>query len=180
MDHTVLMVAIASTLIFVCYSLVAIYMGETHGADPHAGGAAEGFSVLQFFSIQSVLLALMSYSWGWLFWTKEMDSSLLAVGATLASGTFMVSLYVFGMRSLRQLNTSDQIREFEPQIGMHGSVYSTIPASGKGNGIITILCPNRGDFQFQANSLEESPIATGTNVVITELNLPSNLTVRTA
>lgn len=181
MDNTILMLAIAATAVFVIYTLIASFFGDHHSSDNSgAGDAGDGFSILQFLSIQSALLAVMSYSWSWLFWVQGGTGVVVAAIGTFLTGTAMVAFYVLGMRALRKLNTSDQIEDFVPEVGMHATVYTTIPADGKGTGLITILCAKRGDFQINAATLGKDSIATGTNVVLAELNLPSNVIVRLA
>lgn len=179
MDNTILLIAIAATLVFAIYTLIASFTGDHHAMEGQAD-VGDGFGILQFFSIQSMLLAIMSYSWSWLFWSKDADGTTLPVLATLASGTAMVAFYVFGMRSLRKLNSSDVIEQFSPEIGMHATVYSTIPPCDGGHGVITFMCPKRGDFEINATSTSQDPIATGSKVVVAELNLPSNVIVRLA
>ncbi|MBD8088481.1 hypothetical protein IFT48_00555 [Pseudomonas fluorescens] len=180
MDKPILMLAIAATVVFVLYTMFASFFGDHHNTDSGGGDSGEGFSVLQFLSIQSALLAVMSYSWSWLFWTAGGTDKAIAALATVITGTAMVAFYVLGMRGLRKLNTHDQIDEFTPAVGMHATVYSTIPANNAGYGLVTILCPKRGDFQINATSVSKDPIVTGTKVVLAELNLPSSVIVRPA
>lgn len=180
MENPIHMLAMASTIAFVVYMLFASLFGDHHGADASSSDVGDGFSVLQFLSIQSVLLAVMSYSWSWLFWSQGDLGMAGAAIATVFSGSAMVAFYVLGVHALKKLNTRDHIEAFVPEVGMHATVYTTIPPGGTGYGLITILCPNRGDFEFNATTLGKDPIATGTKVVLAELNLPSNVIVRLA
>lgn len=180
MDNTVLIVAMVSTIGFGLYSLVAGIFSDIghHGVGGHGGG--DGWAIFEFISIQAILLSLMSYSWSWLYWETHVSGTFLQVLATILSGSAMVALYVVGMRMIQRLNTSDSQEEFVPTVGMHASVYVTIPPAGQGMGQVTFLDSKKGDYQINAMSATDVAIETGSAVVVTELNLPSSVTVRLA
>lgn len=179
MDNTVLIVALVSTIAFGLYSLVAGVFSDIghHGSGGHSG---DGWAILEFISIQAILLSLMSYSWSWLYWETHVDGTVLQVLLTFLSGSAMVALYVIGMRLIKRLNSPDSLEGFTPTVGMHASVYLTIPPAGQGMGQVTFLDASKGDYQINATSTSDEAIGTGSAVVVTELNLPSSVTVRLA
>lgn len=177
MESTALIVALVSTIAFVLYSLVAsiVDIGHHHGGACETGNSA---GVLQFISIQSVLLAVMSYSWSWIYWQIEVSSFPIQLIATILSGTAMVSLYVFGMRYIRSLNSPDQLVAFVPTVGMVGEVYLTVPAGKGGMGQVTIIDPVHGDFQVSAFAHSDVAIEAGSSVVVTEVYPHQHVVVR--
>lgn len=178
MDNTVLIVALVSTIAFGLYSLVAGVFSDIghHGGGGHGG---DGWHALEFISIQAILLAVMSYSWSFLYWQTHASGVPLQVLATFLSGSAMVALYVFGMRAIKQLNTPEKPREFAPLVGMSATTYLSIPAAGEGMGQVTILDPKQGDFQVNALSESEEAIETGCLVVVTAVQ-QNSVTVRKA
>lgn len=175
---TTLIVALVSTIAFILYSLVAGVFADIghHGS---AGGTADsGWGLFEFISIQAILLAVMGYSWSWLFWQIKTPELFIQIVATFLSGTALVVLYAFGMRLITRLNSPDTIEGFVPAVGMHGVVYLTIPAFTDGMGSVTFMDSAKGDFQINATSESGTEIDTGTAVVVTDVNLPSSVTVR--
>lgn len=180
MENTAFIVAMVSTIGFALYTLVAGALGgDHHGSHGTHGGhdVSEGWGLLQLISLQALLLAMMSYSWNWLYWVTVTESVLLQVCATVLSGSGMVALYLFGMRLIKKLNTDTSIESFIPAVGMQGTVYLSIPADGAGFGQVTLLDPNKGDFQINAKSSSEEAIETGSLVILTEVSQLS-VTVR--
>lgn len=177
MDNTVLIVALVSTIGFGLYSLVAGVFSDIghHGAAGGHGG--DGWSAMEFISIQAILLALMSYSWSFLYWQTRVEGVPLQVLATLLSGSAMVALYVFGMRAIKRLNTPNTFKEFAPVVGMSATTYLSIPAAGEGMGQVTILDPKKGDFQVNAYSESAEAIETGCLVTVTAVQ-QNSVTVR--
>lgn len=170
LENPAFIVAMVSTIGFVLYTLVAGALGDHHGgggSDHGSHGGADGWGLLQLISVQAVLLAMMSYSWSWLYWVTVNNDILIQIGLTLLSGTAMVGLYVGGMRLIGKLNTPESLPDFEPTVGMQGVVYLTVPPAGDGFGQVTFLHPQLGDFQVNATSHEEE-IATGSLVFVTE------------
>ena len=177
MDNTVLIVALVSTIGFGLYSLVAGIFSDIghHGAGGGHGG--DGWHALEFISIQAILLAVMSYSWSFLYWQARVEGIPLQVVATILSASAMVALYVFGMRAIKRLNTPDTFKEFAPVVGMSATTYLSIPAAGEGMGQVTILDPKKGDFQVNAYSENDQAIETGCLVVVTAVQ-QNSVTVR--
>jgi len=170
LENPAFIVAMVSTIGFGLYTLVASVLGDHHsGNGSHHGGhgSAEGWAMLEYISVQAILLAMMSYSWSWLYWATVTNGVLLQSVATLLSGSAMVALYVGGMRLIKKLNTPESHPEFEPAVGMQGVVYLTIPPAGEGFGQVTLRDPQLGDFQVNATSHEEE-IESGSLVVVSE------------
>lgn len=176
MDNTVLIAALVSTIGFGLYSLVAGIFSDIghHGVGGHGG---DGWHAMEFISIQAILLALMSYSWSFLYWQARVEGVPLQALATFVSGSAMVALYVYGMRAIKRLNTPDTPREFIPVVGMSATTYLSIPAAGEGMGQVTILDSKKGDFQINANSESDAVIETGCLVVVTAIQ-QNSVTVR--
>jgi hypothetical protein len=177
MGSTAMIIAVVSTVTFLLYLLVGGISDITHHGAVDAGHG-DGWSVLQFISIQSVLLCTMSFSWSWIYWSTHFASSWVQILGTLACGSGLTYLYIGGLKLISKLNSSDKTYEFVPVVGAHAQVYLCIPAAGEGSGIVTVADPATGSYQFNATTDATDKISTGSQVVITEVNLPSNVKVR--
>lgn len=177
MENTFLIVALVSTIGFGLYSLVAGVFSDIGHHGSAGGHDGDGWSAMEFISIQAILLAVMSFSWSFLYWQARAEGLPLQVLATFMSGSAMVALYVFGMRAIKRLNTPDAPKEFVPEIGMSATAYLSIPAAGEGMGQVTILDPKKGDFQVNAYSEGAEAIETGCLAVVTAVQ-QNSVTVR--
>lgn len=168
----VLVVALVSTIAFCCYFfLVGVAGGGDGDASSHDGlaYAAEGWSILQFLSVQLVLLSVMSYSWSWLFFSQRIEATPIQIVSTLVVGTAMVTLYIALMKAMRRLNSSGTIQGFKPAVGMSATVYSRIPANAEAVGVVTFLDRRLGDVMMDATTLADMDIPNGAPVVVTEV-----------
>lgn len=175
---TAMIIAVVSTVAFFLYMLVGGISDITHHGATDAGHG-DGWSVLQFISIQSVLLGTMSFSWSWIYWSSHFTQVWVQILGTLVCGLAMSYLYIGGLKLVAKLNSSDKIVDFIPEVGTHAQVYLCIPADGNGTGIVTVSAAT-GTYQFSAVSYAPDKIKTGSQVIITEVNLPSNVKVRLA
>jgi hypothetical protein len=174
---TAMIIAVVSTIAFLLYMLVSGVSDITHhGATDASHG--DGWSVLQFISIQSVLLGTMSFSWSWIYWSTHFTSGWVQILGTLVCGCGLTYMYLGGLKLVSKLNSSDKVYDFIPAVGAHAHVYLCIPAAGEGFGIVTVADPATGSYQFNAVTDATDKISTGSQVVITEVNLPSNVKVR--
>lgn len=171
MDDPILIVALVSTSAFLLYMFFGEVLGD--GADASSDGGS--WDVLQFISIQSLLIATMSFSWAWLY-LADWNVTMRALG-TIAIGLAFSALSVYAMVLLKKLNTPVGIKQFKPEYGMKGVVYLTIPASHDDFGTITVLDKALGDIELLAKSFE-GPIPVGTEVTVIEILSDKAVVVR--
>jgi hypothetical protein len=174
---TAMIIACVSTITFLLYMLIGGVSDLTHHGATDAGHG-DGWSVLQFISIQSVLLCAMSFSWSWIYWSTHFTESWVQILGTLVCGCALTYLYLGGLKLISKLNSSDKVYDFVPVVGTHAQVYLTVPAAEGGSGIVTVADHNTGSYQFNAVTDASVEISTGSQVIITEVNLPSNVKVR--
>lgn len=168
-NEQILYIAIASTI---AACITFFFSGEVLGEAPESneGNAASGWSVMQFFSIQTMLIFVMSLSWSWLFWHGKTLWWPFQLGAALLSASAMVFLYVGGMQLIAKLNSPSTLAGFKPAVGMAGVVYVSIPSSNSGQGIVTFLDASLGDISMDAVTMAGQEIPTGERVVITQVS----------
>lgn len=175
--NSVLIVALVSTIAFFCYFLIGAGDSEP-SADAGGEHGSSGWSILQFISIQFVLLSVMSYSWSWLFFSHRVEGAIPQIFSTVTVGTAMVVLYLMLMRGIRRLNTPEA-GGFIPEVGMMATVYSRIPARGKALGMVTFLDRRFGDVMMDATTQSETDIPNGSNVIVEQVG-PRAVVVRPA
>jgi len=181
---SVLVIAVASTIASVGYALIGGGFGD--GADSADGvdsldgtESSTSWNILQFLSIQFLLMVVMSFSWSWLYWRETGSAPAFQFLGTLVTGIILTSLYYFGMKGIRKLNSPDRQKGFKPRPGMSGRVYVRIPECREGIGIVTFLDPVLGDVEMNAITDEETTIANGKTVVITDVE-ETRVVVRSA
>lgn len=171
MDDPILIVALVSTSAFFMYML----FGEVFGGGEDATLEGASWDVFQFLSIQTLLIATMSFSWAWLY-LDSWSVTMRALG-TISVGILFSALSVYSMVFLRRLNTPSGIKEFIPEYGMKGVVYLTIPANNEDFGIITVMDNVLGNVELKAKTFE-GPITVGTEVTIIEILSDKSVVVR--
>lgn len=174
-SESVLIVALVSTIAFFGYFLLSGF-GDTDydiPSDDSAGYSAAAWGVLQFLSIQLVLLAAMSYSWSWLFFSQRIEGTPMQVGATMVVGSAMVALYLVLVKQMKKLNSSGRLNGFTPEVGMKATVYSTIPAGAEAVGVVTFMDRQLGDVMIDATTRGNLAIPTGSSVVVTQVSARS-------
>lgn len=165
----VLYLAIASTIAaFVAF----FFSGEVLGDAPESneGNASGGWGVLQFISIQTVLIFVMSLSWSWLFWGGKGWWLPFQLSASLLSAAAMLFLYIGGMQLIAKLNSPSTLNGFKPTVGMTGVVYVSIPSGRDSHGIVTFMDAALGDIELDAVTMAGKEIPTGERVVITQIS----------
>lgn len=166
--------AIAATIAFFGYLIVSVFFGglemldageiaDTDGADD-AGGS--GWSILQFLSVQTILLAAMSFSWSWIFWTHKEFSTIPAIVATLITGGAMVIGFKLALKSMSKLSSKPGIASYVPKEGDEGTVY--LPVKGKGiqGGQATFKDPRLGSVVKPVMTDHDQSFDVGEVVVI--------------
>lgn len=170
---SVLVIAVASTVASLGYALIGGGFGDgTEGVDGVNGSEAaegSGWSVLQFLSVQFILILVMSFSWSWLYWRENEVSTTFQLFATLGTGSLLTALYFYGMKAVRKLNSPTTQKSFQPRPGMSGRVYVRIPECREGTGIVTFMDSVLGDIELSAITDETTTIANGKSVVITDV-----------
>lgn len=124
--------------------------------------------VLSFFSLQGILIGVMTFSWGYLFFSQYFESSSVITWFAIGLGlTFMV-LFKFLFKLLKKTSSEFGIARFEPKAGLNGVVYLTVPEKEKFGGQVTFECRSIGTLQLNVLNRSGFPIPTGEKVVVEE------------
>jgi hypothetical protein len=166
----ILIIAIASTVASILYSLAAGAFGGDAVEGLEGPGEGGGWSILQFISLQAILVATMSLSWSLLYWQGKDITLAMQIIATLLSGGAMIWLYLGGMKLIGRLNSPSRLQGFTPRVGMGGVVYSRVPGGGESTGIVTFFDPALGDMHLDAITMTDLDIDNGTDVIVTQVD----------
>jgi membrane protein implicated in regulation of membrane protease activity len=146
-------------------------MGHAQGAD-HAGDTDSSF---KFISLQSITAFFMMFGLVGLAlsWQSKWPATL-SIGGALAAGFF--SVWVIGklMSAMGRLQSEGTL-DIRNAIGQEGTVYLTIPATGKGIVQINVQDSLR---ELTAVSLDKIEIKTGERVVVEDVTGGNVLVVR--
>ena len=148
-------------------------VGDAHG-DLHGHGA-DTESSFKFISLQSITAFFMMFGLVGLAlsYQSKWPATLSIVGA-LAAGVF--SVWVIGklMGAMIRLQSEGTL-DIRNAVGQEGTVYLTIPATGKGIVQITVQDSLR---ELTAVSLDKIEIKTGERVVVEDVTGGNTLVVR--
>ncbi len=140
------------------------------GDDAH--DSSHAFSLL---SVQSIAAILMGFGWGGLTARFALDWTLpLSVLSGLAVAALMVWLLGLMMKGMYDLQSSGNIR-LDDTVGLHGTVYASVPAAGKGRGKLRLVVNQRSRI-FDAIS-EGGALATNAKVKVVRANGDNTVTV---
>lgn len=176
MEDAVIIVALVSTISLFIYMFSGFAFGGGD-VDTLDGVESGGLGLLEFVSVQSILLAAVSYSWSWIFWGQHGAIALSHLLLTAVTGTFFVFMFMAAMRLMAKMNSSTTHEGFIPTIGMKGTVYVRIPKSTNDHGIVTLVVPGRGDFQVNAKSDGSREIQVGEGISVSRVNSQAEVTV---
>ena len=145
-----------------------------HSADgSHADHGATWF--LHVLSFRSVVAALTFFGLGGLAASSSQMPSWFAFPIAVASGSLAMFIVAWLMGLLYHLQAEGTVR-IERAVGATATVYLSIPPHGGGSGKVTVKLQNR-TMEYLAISHEETPIETGTPVVVVGIVGPNTVEV---
>lgn len=145
--------------------------GQDVGLDHHAHGT-DG---LKLFSVQTVIAFGMGFGWAGLIGYRGLEWGIPAsIGIGAVGGFFMMWLMAFLLRAAMELQSSGNVN-VQSAIGLEGTVYVTVPASGKGTGQITMVI---GDQQRTYNAVSaDEELPRNARVRVLSVNGDNSVTV---
>lgn len=148
--------------------------GDDVGIDHHAHGT-DG---MKLFSVQTVIAFFMGFGWAGLIGYRGLEWGIPAsMGLGAVGGIFMMWLMAFLLRAAMELQSSGNV-DARAAIGREGTVYVTVPVSGKGMGQVTLVI---GDQQRTYNAVSsDEELVRNTRVRVLSVNGDNSLTVSRA
>lgn len=141
--------------------------GDLDGMDPDAG--------LRIFTIRGFVTFFSIFGWLGLTLTQlKLPNAVSVVLAFCGGSLAMVGVAVL-IRGILKLQTSGNI-DNKNAIGKTATVYMSIPAKRKGAGKVTVLVQESLQ-EIEAVTDHETPLKTGTSVVVVAVNNQSMLVV---
>jgi len=127
--------------------------GHDVGLDQHAHGA-DGLKLL---SLQTAIAFCMGFGWAGLIGYRGLQWGIPAsIGIGAVGGIFMMWLMAFLLRAAMELQSSGNVN-VQSAIGLEGTVYVTVPATGKGTGQITLVIGEQQRTYSAVSADEELP-----------------------
>lgn len=145
--------------------------GQDVGLDHHAHGT-DG---LKLFSVQTVIAFGMGFGWAGLIGYRGLEWGIPAsIGIGAVGGFFMMWLMAFLLRAAMELQSSGNV-SVQSAVGLEGTVYVTVPATGKGTGQITLVI---GDQQRTYNAVSaDEELPRNARVRVLSVNGDNSVTV---
>lgn len=173
-------VTLAASLIFIIQTILTFIGADADspgldGGDLDAGGmdaadgdagAADGGSNL--YTFRNLINFLLGFGWADILLQQSIRSNGLRIVVSVLVGVVLVALVMYIFRLLGKMQQSGNINLYSSAVGCQGTVYLTIPESRSGEGKVQISI-NDAIREYNAQTEEDSPIATGTPIKVTEV-----------
>ncbi len=145
--------------------------GHDVGIDHHGHGG-DG---LKLFSVQTVIAFFMGFGWAGLIGYRGLQWGIPAsMGMGAVGGVFMMWLMAFLLRAALELQSSGNVNA-QSAVGLEGTVYVTVPGTGKGTGQVTLVI---GDKQRTYNAVSaDEELPRNARVRVLAVNGDNSLTV---
>lgn len=143
---------------------------------PIADPDPTGLDGLRIFSVRGIIAFLVVF--GWVGFTMEEAGSALWLTLLVAAACGITTMILMAllMRAVMGLRNNGNLNN-RNAIGTAGRVYLTIPASRSGEGKVNILL--QGSYvEREAVTDEDTPLPTGTEVVVVGLSGQTTLVVK--
>ncbi|MBR2405928.1 MAG: NfeD family protein [Clostridia bacterium] len=135
-----------------------------------------GFDGLRVFTVRGIIAFLVVFGWVGVMMDSAGSSLWLSLPIAAICGFAMMLLLAFLMRTVMRLR-SDGNLDNHNALGVAGKVYLTVPAARAGEGKVNILL--QGSYvERGAVTDEETPIPTGSEIVVTGLSGQTTLVVK--
>lgn len=165
METVLLIIAGISSAVFGYKLFMLMFVGD--GADLNtdvdADGGSDSFDLL---SLQSVMTFLMSFSWASLAFIHELGFSLWeSVGLGAVVGALFTVAFMLSLYKMKKLASPPVSNVIIPE-GTVCEVYSTVPASGVGDGKVKVS--HNGQIRYLKAYSEDKEYPTGSIVKVTK------------
>lgn len=150
--------------------------GDTDAeTDVDAGGHSGLFAGLKLFTLRGIVAFLAVCGWGGLWLLRMGMHPIFAVFLAIAMGFWAMLLMALFLRVALKLQ-DDGTLDFRNALGTAGTVYLTIPARRAGEGKVHVVVQDQLR-ELEAVTDEESPIPTGSEIVVVGLSGGNTLVV---
>ena len=143
--------------------------------DADAGGDSGLFAGLKLFTLRGIVAFLAVCGWGGLWLLRMGMHPIFAVFLAIAMGFWAMLLMALFLRVALKLQ-DDGTLDFRNALGTAGTVYLTIPARRAGEGKVHVVVQDQLR-ELEAVTDEESPIPTGSEIVVVGLSGGNTLVV---
>lgn len=157
-------IAIISTVLFAIYFALNLSGIELDMGMEDAG-------VFSFFSIQTVLVGTMTFSWGGLFVSKYLDNTFYLILAAASISILFIFLFKTLFSFLKGISSESGILEFKAKEGMTGKVYLTIAPNLVSGGQVIFEDDKLGSFTLNVINKYHYPIKTGEMVIVEKVEI---------
>jgi len=140
------------------------------GADGEMGGGSN------LYTFRNLINFLLGFGWADILLQDTIPANGWRIVVSVAVGVLLVALVMYVFSLLGKMQQSGNINVYKSAVGCQGTVYLTIPAARSGEGKVQISI-NSAVREYNAQTEEDSPIATGTPIKVTEVINDSTLLV---
>lgn len=176
-------ITLAASLVFLIQTILTFIGADADttgldGADLDAGGidaldvtdadagALDGGSNL--YTFRNLINFLLGFGWADILLQETIPSPVARIVVSILVGVALVALVMYIFRLLGKMQESGNINVYSSAVGCYGTVYLTIPQNRSGEGKVQISI-NDSIREYSAITEEDSPIATGTPIKVTEV-----------
>ncbi len=160
--------------------LLLLILGGDHGGETIGEGAvgdvhADSSGAFTVFSVQGLITFAMGFGWAGLAALHFTDWGHLGVLSTaIAGGMLAAWLMLTAMRAMFELQSSGNI-SIDSCVGLQGTVYVGVPASGAGRGQVQLVVDGKQRIFNAVTTGGELP--TGTRVSVVGANNDNTISV---
>lgn len=158
------------------YFLFQIFMGgigEDLDVDAASGTGDTPGAEIGVLSLQTLSAFFMGSGWSGFAALRLLDLGLTgAVVIAVVSGIAFAWMLIWLMRRMMRLQNSGNVR-LADAVGMVGDVYIQVPASGRGQGRVTLVLGTR-QREFDAVQTGADPIGSNVRVRVTHADEATN------
>lgn len=145
------------------------------GGDADVGGHSGLFAGLKLFTLRGIVAFFAVCGWGGLWLLRMGMHPIFAVFLAIAMGFWAMLLMALFLRVALKLQ-DDGTLDFRNALGTAGTVYLTIPARRAGEGKVHVVVQDQLR-ELEAVTDEETPIPTGSEIVVVGLSGGNTLVV---
>jgi membrane protein implicated in regulation of membrane protease activity len=176
-------ITLAASLIFIIQTVLTFIGADADstgldGADLDAGGmdsfgsgdadAGSSDGGANLYTFRNLINFLLGFGWADILLQETIPSNGWRIAVSVLAGLVLVALVMYVFKLLGKMQQSGNINVYSSAVGCQGTVYLTIPASRSGEGKVQISI-NNSVREYDAMTEEDSPIANGTPIKVTEV-----------
>ncbi len=180
-------ITLAASLIFIIQTVLT-FLGadaDTTGLDapdisdfPGDADISVGGTGSNLYTFRNLINFLLGFGWSAILLKDTVPSTGWRIVIAAAVGIALVALVMYLFSLLGKMQQSGNINVYKSAVGCEGTAYLTIPAARAGEGKVQISIGG-AVREYNAQTEESSPIATGTPIKVSDVINPSTLLVET-